>query len=162
METADFKNLLWQYTRQINEHTNSVFAPIVSACGLTMLQVQALMELHRAAEPQTVGNLAERINAAGTNISTLCKKLESMGLVKRERDRGDERVVNVALTEKGVQTVKEIDTLMYQRISRHLEQESEETLEEIVKGFESFNRLMQRISTPPEDASARKENSHEF
>ncbi len=162
MEIESFKNLMWHYTRQINEHTNNVFNPIFATHGLTMLQARALMELKRVPEPHTIGNLAQNIYAAETNISTLCKKLENKGLVKRVRDQVDERVVNVVLTEKGMETVRELDDMLDQRIARHLEEEQDEVLEEIIKGFERFNRLMQRIATSPEETPSGKENSHEL
>jgi len=51
--------------------------------------------------PLSVGELASRIGIAQSSATTACQRLERIGLVTRERQKGDERVVLVALTEEG-------------------------------------------------------------
>lgn len=72
MNISEFKKVIWEYTRKINENTNRFFNPIFEEYGLTMLQARVLMELYYNGS-SSIGNLAESIYAAGANISTICK-----------------------------------------------------------------------------------------
>src|SRR5690554_7002728 len=98
MNISEFKKVIWEYTRKINENTNKSFNPIFEEHGLTMLQARVLMELYYYGS-NSIGNLAESIYVAGANISTICKRLEKEGLVERTRNQEDERIVMVVLTE---------------------------------------------------------------
>jgi len=100
MNISEFKKVIWEYTRKINENTNKSFNPIFEEHGLTMLQARVLMELYYYGS-NSIGNLAESTYVAGANISTICKRLEKEGLVERTRNQEDERIVMVVLTEMG-------------------------------------------------------------
>ena len=143
MEVAEFKNIIWDYTRKITESMNCIFSPISESHGLTMMQTRILMDLYHCG-PHTVGSLAESICAAGTNISAMCKKLEGQGLVERVRNREDERVVRVILTEQGKETVMQIDKMCNDIISMYLVNEAE-YFEDIIIGLQKLNELLQKI-----------------
>lgn len=145
MEVVDFKNIIWDYTRKVAESMNYVFSPVSENHGLTMMQTRILMELHQY-ESHTIGSLANSICVAGANISAMCKKLESQGLVERVRNREDERVVRVVLTKLGKETAMEIDRLCNEKISHCLINEKEETFEDIITGLRKLNELLQRMS----------------
>jgi DNA-binding MarR family transcriptional regulator len=145
MEVAQFKNIVWDYTRKIGESMNSVFSPVGENFGLTMMQTRILMELHQY-ETHTIGSLADSVCVAGANVSNLCKRLENQGLLERVRNKEDERVVRVLLTEVGKETVLEIDNLFNDKITKHLMNENEETFEGIILGLQKLNELLQRMN----------------
>lgn len=145
MEVAEFNNIVWDYTRKIAESMNSVFNPISENYGLTMMQTRILMELNQC-ESHTIGSLADRICVAGANISAMCKKLEGQGLLERIRNKEDERVVRVILTDLGEKTVLEINRTINNKISQQFIDETEETFDEIIIGLQKLNELLQRLS----------------
>ncbi|MHB1392255.1 MAG: MarR family winged helix-turn-helix transcriptional regulator [Clostridia bacterium] len=145
MDIAEFKNIVWDYTRKIAESMNCVFGPVSEKNGLTMMQTRILMELYKY-ESHTIGSLADSTCVAGANISSMCKKLEVQGLLERVRNREDERVVRVALTKLGRETALEIDRLCNDKISQHLINGTEETFEDIIVGLQKLNELLQRIN----------------
>jgi len=145
MEAAKFKNIAWDYTRKIAESMNCVFSPISENYGLTMMQTRILMELYRY-ESHTIGSLADSICVAGANISAMCKRLESQGLLERIRNREDERVVRVVITKLGKETAMEIDKLCNDKISQHLVVEKEEIFDDIILGLQRLNELLQKIN----------------
>jgi DNA-binding MarR family transcriptional regulator len=145
MKISDFKNAIWDYTRKISENANNAFNPICEQYGLTMMQVRILVQLYQYG-PHTVGTLADSMSAAGTNISSMCKRLESKALLKRVRDQYDERVVKVTLTKTGEDVVLEIDKILNEKISQQLIGESEETFDVIILGLQKLNTLLERIS----------------
>jgi DNA-binding MarR family transcriptional regulator len=145
MNICDFKGILWDYTRKISKNMNNTFCPICEQHGLTMMQVKVLAELNSYGS-HTVGSLADSTSIAGTNISAMCKKLEGKGFLKRVRNQEDERVVRIALTQMGKEIVLEIDTSLNKKFLQLMEGESEETLDDIIKGLQKLNTLLQKIS----------------
>lgn len=144
MNIVDFKYAILEYTRKISENTNKSFNPVFAEYGLTMLQGRILMELYHFGT-SSIGNLADNINVAGANTSAMCKKLEKMGYLNRYRDKTDERVVQVDLTDKGREILLKINERLNELISRELYKEGEETLNEIIRGMEKLNKLLERI-----------------
>ncbi|MGE5676532.1 MAG: MarR family winged helix-turn-helix transcriptional regulator [Pseudomonadota bacterium] len=144
MEVTIFKNLVWDYTRKIVESIGCVFGPVSENHGLTMLQTRIIMELHQCGA-HSVGSLADSTCVAGANISAMCKKLEGQGLVERVRNKEDERVVLVALTRLGMETAAEIDKSINNRMKQCLADESDEALENMIKGLEKLNELLQKM-----------------
>lgn len=144
MDMDEFKQCLWNYSREINENTNKVFNPIIEQFGLTTLQFRILMGIHQSGS-HTIGSLADEIKMAGTNISTMCKKLEKMALLERIRKPEDERVVLVILTQKGQDLVSEIDQIIIEKITLYTNEESEQTMHEIIIGLKQLNKLLQKM-----------------
>lgn len=142
MNISDFKYAILEYTRKINENTIKAFNPFFEKHGLTMLQGRILMALYHFGS-HSIGNLADNINIAGANISVMCKRLEKMGYLSRVRDREDERVVKVALTEKGNEIILEIDERLNKVISREFNEV--EFYTEIIKGMKKLNNILERI-----------------
>jgi DNA-binding MarR family transcriptional regulator len=60
-----------------------------------------LLRLLRRRGALSISELAEKLGVTGSSITTACKRLEKAGLVMRERQSDDERIVRVTLTEQG-------------------------------------------------------------
>jgi DNA-binding MarR family transcriptional regulator len=83
--------------------TNAVvraYRPLLAELGLTYAQYIVMLVLWRD-ERATVGNLARRLCLAPNAVTPVVERLEAVGLVRRERDEDDRRIVHVSLTEKG-------------------------------------------------------------
>ncbi|WP_395397236.1 MarR family transcriptional regulator [Novosphingobium sp. BL-8A] len=85
---------------------NRIYKPLLDKLGLTYVQYLALIALTRR-DDQTVSELGESLFLESNTLTPLIKRLEAAGFVTRRRDTADERVVRVALTEKGRETMKE-------------------------------------------------------
>lgn len=144
MEVSEFKYIILDYIRKISENGNCIFSPVCEEHGLTMMQVRVLTELYQSGS-HTIGSLASDTCAAGANISAMCKKLEKMEFLKRLRDQEDERVVKVALTDKGYGIVTEIDRTLNNKFSEQIKDMDEETLNDIITGLEKLNILIQKL-----------------
>src|SRR5690242_14225963 len=60
-----------------------------------------LLRLLRRKGALSISELAEALGVTGSSITTACKRLEKAGLVTRERQNDDERMVRVMLTSQG-------------------------------------------------------------
>ncbi|GCE08498.1 MarR family winged helix-turn-helix transcriptional regulator [Dictyobacter aurantiacus] len=62
----------------------------------------------RYAGPQNIGELAQALGITTGSATVACKRLEKAGLITRERQAEDERVVQVSLTESGRAQIDEV------------------------------------------------------
>ena len=76
------------------------YTPILEPLGLTYPQYLVLLVLWEADGP-SVKHLGERLSLDSATLTPLLKRLEADGLVTRERAESDERVVRIALTDRG-------------------------------------------------------------
>ena len=72
--------------------------------GLTGQQMAVLLGL-RHNDVSNVGQISDTFLLKQTNVSSLIKKLETMGLLTRQRNGEDVRIVDLSLTEVGTQKV---------------------------------------------------------
>lgn len=76
------------------------YKPFLDQLGITYTQYIALMVLWET-DGVSVGELGERLLLDSGTLTPLLKKMESAGLVRRQRSAGDERRVEVHLTQAG-------------------------------------------------------------
>jgi MarR family transcriptional regulator, organic hydroperoxide resistance regulator len=70
--------------------------------GISREQLSVLHYLDtEATEPMTVNELRETLIDDRPNVSRILNKMVDKGLVRKERQSGDQRVVHISLTEKG-------------------------------------------------------------
>lgn len=79
---------------------NRVYKPLLDRFGITYPQYLALVVL-KSGEDRTVSELGRKLHLESNTLTPLIKRLEAAGLVTRTRDKLDERVVRVALTDAG-------------------------------------------------------------
>jgi MarR family 2-MHQ and catechol resistance regulon transcriptional repressor len=90
--------------------TNSLLARLAerSTIGdLTYSQFAALEALYHLG-PMTAGEVSQKILKSGSNLTTVIDNLERDGLVRRERDANDRRVIHLHLTEAGSSKLEEV------------------------------------------------------
>lgn len=100
MASDDLIELLVRFWRVLHE---------VSASArhgeLTAQQFWLLRQLRRLG-PSRVSDLAATLGIAQSSVTVATQRLEAIGLVTRQRDDVDERVVRVTLTETGAEQVE--------------------------------------------------------
>lgn len=84
-----------------------LYKPYLDKYNLTYTQYIAMLVLWEE-EKATVKAIGNRLHLDSGTLTPLLKKLESMELIIRYRDKNDDRVVIAELTEKGRELKKEI------------------------------------------------------
>lgn len=79
---------------------NALYRPHLERIGLTYSQYSVMLVLWERGMA-TVGELGETLGLDSGTLSPMLKRLETSGLVEKRRAAGDERVVEVLLTEHG-------------------------------------------------------------
>lgn len=78
----------------------SIYRPILEPLGLTHPQYLVMLALWESA-PRSLGELAEELALEPATLSPLVKRLEAQGRVTRSRRAGDERTLDIGLTDEG-------------------------------------------------------------
>jgi DNA-binding MarR family transcriptional regulator len=104
MTTADpsmlLDNQICFLVYRLNRGISDQYRPILNELGITYPQYLVMLVLWEA-EPMTVGQIGARLHLDSGTLSPLLKRLESAGLIERNRARHDERTVLVGLTKGG-------------------------------------------------------------
>lgn len=78
----------------------SIYRPVLEPLGLTHPQYLVMLALWESS-PRSLGELADELAMEPATLSPLVKRLETQGRVTRRRRAGDERVLDIALTDEG-------------------------------------------------------------
>ncbi|WP_045824662.1 MarR family winged helix-turn-helix transcriptional regulator [Williamsia herbipolensis] len=84
-----------------NRTVLTIYRPLLEPLGLTHPQYLVMLALWESS-PRSVRAIGEVLMLDSATLSPLLKRLETAGLVTRERSNADERQLDVALTDAGV------------------------------------------------------------
>jgi DNA-binding MarR family transcriptional regulator len=108
--------------------------------NLTMSQISILLLLDQCGAMK-VSDISSSLNMSGSNVTNICKRLENMGLVQRNRLQDDQRVVKVKLTvaaEEKMDGIKATIGDFHHKIREYI---SEDDLKDIHIGLVKLNKL---------------------
>ncbi len=88
----------------------ALYRPVLEPLGLTHPQYLVMLALWEQS-PRSVKGLGAALQLEPATLSPLLKRLESAGLVRRERSRADERVLDITLTDAGRQLRSEAEAI---------------------------------------------------
>src|SRR5258708_3659116 len=94
-----------------SNHMTRLFVPFIQKLGVTYPQYLVLVVLWERGA-QGVGDLASLLRMEFGTLSPMLKRIESKGLITRQRPPSDERRVLVALTAKGVSLRKRTEQML--------------------------------------------------
>ena len=95
----------------------SLYRPVLEPMGLTHPQYLVMLALWER-EPRSLRDLAATLALDPGTLSPLVKRLEGAGLVQRDRDRSDERLLAVSLTTAGRRLRKQAEKVPARIIER--------------------------------------------
>lgn len=106
---------------------------LFKAHGLSAPQFNILRILRGAAqngeEGLSCGEIGERLLAQAPDLTRLLDRMAAQGLVQRERESRDRRVVKTHITDKGLAVLAELDAPLAELHVRHLGRLKRERLE---------------------------------
>lgn len=120
---------------------------------ITLEQYWLLRLLNRRGE-LSIGELAEALGVTGSSVTTACKRLEKAGLVTRERQSSDERMVHVVLTEQGHERLASWHQQRRELLTRLLAplgQDEQEHLQQLLE------RVLETAATEEQSGCQKKE-----
>jgi DNA-binding MarR family transcriptional regulator len=143
MNSGEFKQKMWMLIHSTKKNFFKLIDPIIQKEGLTPLQAFILFSI-KCSNITNVGSICRDLNINQGNVSTMCKKLEKAGFVRRSRTSDDERIVSVTLTEQGLGVLAKLD----KEFNLHSEKMSvipDEKFDIIINGFEELDALIKAL-----------------
>jgi DNA-binding MarR family transcriptional regulator len=87
-----------------------LYKPLLDPLGLTYPQFLVMVALWEK-DDQTVGAIGDMLLLESSTLTPLLKRLEAAKLIRRKRDREDERVVRIQLTPEGRALKEKADSI---------------------------------------------------
>jgi MarR family 2-MHQ and catechol resistance regulon transcriptional repressor len=112
--------------------------------GLSLTEVTVLRRL--APGPRRITELAELTALSQPSTTLLVKRLEARGLVTRQRQRDDQRVVLASLTDAGNRAQEEIGERIRATLREHLDAMPEERIAALASAAEALDELNASLS----------------
>lgn len=89
--------------------TNKYYSRLCKRFNISEVQFQVLYLLHASSENSIkMSTLGDRLDMARSGVTILVDRMALAGLVKRRPDPEDRRIINITMTEKGKEVMKEI------------------------------------------------------
>lgn len=143
----EFRREMVQVRRSLQVFMHGVFAPICQQYDVTPQQMYVLTELLE--EPgQSAGQLSDRSGILRTNFSSVCRKLEGRGLIRRIRSDKDRRAFELYITDEGRLLLNRIDDDIRRLCASAVDVECSEIFEKlkaVMVGFRALSELSQRL-----------------
>ena len=145
MKIDFLKKEIWDLMRTIQVSKDTVMCPVAKDYCITPLQLRILMEI-KLSENLSLNQLAKVMDMNNGNVSTICKKLEQLGYLTRERRADDERFITLELTPKGQAIIQQMEQDIESKYCLLMEGVSEERLEKIAVGIKELQLLIQEMN----------------
>jgi DNA-binding MarR family transcriptional regulator len=141
MDYTEFKAEVWENMYLIKTFVPKIFLSDLHKEGLNMIQLYILFKIDEY-KSINITSLCKEFGFNQGNISTVCKNMEKLGLIKRTRSIEDERVVTLSLSEDGKKTIERIKSNKSDDYDEVLKKVPPEMLENIIRGMRSLNELL--------------------
>jgi DNA-binding MarR family transcriptional regulator len=136
-----------EYCHEINELLQSINSKVAkklnqnfSEQNLTAPSINILMLLNTQGAMR-VSDIAAALNMVDSNVSAICSRLEKMDLIERIRQKEDQRVVKIQLTQTALGKMEGLISSVNKFQESIVKNVSEKDLEDIVVGLKKLNKL---------------------
>ncbi len=80
-----------------------------------------LQYLYHSTSTVTAGKISEHMNVSTARVAVLLKKMVAKGLIKKESDSNDARVVVVKLSEQGLKIAEEMHNSVFTQVGKMID-----------------------------------------
>lgn len=126
------QKVLHKFFRKLIEELLNKFTSEAIEMDLS-LQEHYIIEVLGRNDRMTISNLADRVSAPLTTISSTLDRLYEQGFVERERSQEDRRVVEVSLSDKGQEFFQANQEETQELVDRFLSRLSSEDREDLYR-----------------------------
>ena len=136
--------------KQLNTLMSQAFrqlrSSIYEGSSLTELNVQQLRTLFllHVQETTNMSEISNRLGVGLPTVTNLVSKLEEKGLVSREHDTTDRRVVFCSVTERGKAEIEQLWSVRKEQIAKLAESLSEEDVKLVTQAMEIILEALNR------------------
>lgn len=110
--------------------------------------------------PLPMRALADSLDVSRASTTGIVDRMEQRGLVERNRDEDDRRIVRVALTEAGRQLITGMATERRGRLSSLLDELTNDELDALLRGSRALRRARERVHASGGDGTPGRQGDH--
>lgn len=114
---------------------------LISEYGLTVPQLIVLRET-QALEAPTVGELARAVSLSQATVTNIVTRLESRGLLIRQRSEVDKRQVRVSVTDEGTAVLSRAPSLLHDRFVKQFNELKDWEQSQLLASLQRLAELM--------------------
>lgn len=111
--------------------------------SMPLSHIQILISLRK--EALSIGEFSDRLGIAKPNITPLVDSLCGAGLVERVRNGADRRVVNVRLTDAGLERVAQLEECVARQVRAWPTNFSRSEMKELSGALASLSRIVSQM-----------------
>lgn len=143
MKKRNVKDLVDQYITLSFSVTKNAESLIKEQIGsdLTNDQHYTLRYIHQTG-PCTSSQLADVFQVNKSAITAIVNRMCQKGLIERDRDPNDRRLVYLSLTEKGKELYFETEQRIHKLVESLITQFEEKEIEQFIKTYEKLNTIL--------------------
>lgn len=139
----DWDSLLKRIMSSYNDISRSINPKGLLEINLTTPQIK-LLTCFNGNDEHTMSELSKNLSVSLPTMTALVSRLEAANMVRRERDRGDRRVVKVKLTRTGERELARLISIRQKEMSRILMNLDEEEIKNFLTSIEAVARLLSK------------------
>ncbi|WP_187120208.1 MarR family winged helix-turn-helix transcriptional regulator [Methanomassiliicoccus luminyensis] len=95
--------------------------------------------------PLPLTAVAQELGYSKQNLTTIADRLQKAGLVERRPNDADRRVVNAAITEAGVQFLRESKKRAMSAFKEDISRLDEGDIDDLYRSFETVKRILSKL-----------------
>ena len=118
---------------------------------LSLVHLNVLFVMH-ADGPMPMRALSESMDVSQASATGIVDRMEQRGLVERQRDDEDRRVVRVAITDEGRRLIVGMAQERREHLAQMLEQMTDEELDAFLVGAKAMRRVRAALHAARSDA----------
>ena len=111
---------------------------------ITLPHLEILKTLHKEGT-RHIAEIGETLQIPKPQMTHLIDRLEKIGVVTRQPDVNDRRIINIALTNKGRSIIDEFDATIESNISDKLSALTDEELQELSACLHKLGDILKKI-----------------
>jgi DNA-binding MarR family transcriptional regulator len=92
-----------------------------------------------------IAEIGEKLQIPKPQMTHLIDRLENLNIVQRRPDTSDRRIINVALTDKGVEIIEELDRIIKSSLREKLSSLSDEELRELSRCLRRLGDIFTKL-----------------
>jgi DNA-binding MarR family transcriptional regulator len=92
-----------------------------------------------------IAEIGEKLQIPKPQMTHLIDRLENLDIVQRRPDTSDRRIINVALTDKGVEIIEELDRIIKSSLREKLSSLSDEELRELSRCLRRLGDIFTKL-----------------
>jgi len=157
-ESGNLALRLWLLTHRTRDVLMTCEDQVFGEYGLTTEQYSVLVTIKYLQEPVRITDIAHWLERSTNSVSMIVDRMVKAGLLRRVRDRGDRRVVNVFITSKGENALKPATTAGWNFIREVLSPLSDEDRQAFVNLLETVKYKALKYLNPGLDIEEMRRN----